>query len=407
MTENLKEKAQAQVASGYQSLAAMRGEGEAGERYSRGELIYGPYRMGSEGEDQSKSISIKSSETDKIAFAVENIKNMESFREAAKLTAEELRVLTEQALGPQNEEFLKATQLTIKLSNTLTDANGKFVTSDQSIKSMKNDLAGLSQATIESIPNLSQYGALLQQLGIDYDTYNSNAIDAAVLTGDLSIAVEMVNDGTSKTDVGKFTNLLAKMKGALEGTGGSLLSLVPNLGQFWHILQQIGITIDQLPESKNVDINGNYTPPPTEGEGNAQPTEPPPGTVAGHKGGFVEKFHLGGLIERFHTGGSLNYSPWGNLSADEKPIIAQKGEYVLSREDVEFVNKVKGNATGLQVVNNFPPVLPRVNVVVNNQSGTKISSSGAIRVSDSEYIVDILLKDLHSNGRLRNALSFS
>jgi hypothetical protein len=120
------------------------------------------------------------------------------------------------------------------------------------------------------------------------------------------------------------------------------------------------------------------------------------------QGGSGTNMHKGGFVGRFHKGGFLKYHPWGGgIGGDEVPIIAQKGEYVLSKKDVDFIEKVKGGG-GSQIVN-IPPILPRVNVVVNNQSSTMVQSAGAVRVANDQYIIDVLLKDLHSNGRLRHA----
>jgi hypothetical protein len=91
------------------------------------------------------------------------------------------------------------------------------------------------------------------------------------------------------------------------------------------------------------------------------------------------------------------------LVGDEINITALKGEYVLSREDVDFIKKVKNPGE----VNYLPPILPRIAVNVQNSSSVgQVTASGAIRVSDDKYVIDVVLKDIARNGRLRQALSF-
>jgi len=145
------------------------------------------------------------------------------------------------------------------------------------------------------------------------------------------------------------------------------------------------------------------TKPPTK----ESPTKPPIVTASSMPSAYSNlQYHMGGFVTRFHKGGSLNYNPWGGLGGEEVPFIAQKGEYVLSKKDVEFVEKVKGRENAFTQINNIPPILPRVNVIVNNQSGSAVRSASAVRVADDSYIIDVLLKDLHSNGRFSRALNY-
>jgi hypothetical protein len=330
------------------------------------------------GEGQSKEFEMGGTAKGKVLSLTKTLAEIERWREDAKLTEEQVKQLTEQAVGPMNQEVLKAAQAFQKLNDVSRFTEAGLKLDVKTVGELKTQFAGMDQKTIESIPNLQSYGQILEQMGINFGTFNSETINAAIVTGQLKDAFQEMATGMDKADPGAFSGLLAKMKSELSGTGASLLGMIPDLGQFWSILQQIGITIDQIPSEKN--INFNY---------NLPETVPVPQTTM-HKGGFI----------RYHPFG-------GRLASDEVPFIGQKGEYVLSQKDVEFVNKVKGTGGGYAEVVNIPPILPKVNVIVNNQSGAGVVSAGAVRVSDSEYIIDVLLKDLHSgSGRFRQALSF-
>jgi len=249
----------------------------------------------------------------------------------------------------------------------------------------------MDQATLEALPNLGSYGSLLRDMGINYDTFNSQTIDAALLTADLSTAFGLLDGGLTNVEVGPFNALLEIMKGAIEQNGLSILNLIPGLERFRDILAQLGIDIDNLPTEKTITITTKFEE----------------GGDLGDTGNPIAPMHKGGFVGSFHKGGFLKYHPWGGgIGADEVPIIAQRGEYVLSKKDVEFIDKVKGNSGGYNQVINMPAILPRINVIVNNQSGAGVQSAGVARISDDEYIIDVLLKDLHANGRLRSALSF-
>jgi hypothetical protein len=121
-----------------------------------------------------------------------------------------------------------------------------------------------------------------------------------------------------------------------------------------------------------------------------------------HKGGYIERFHKGGSVLRYHAGG---------LKRDEVPIVAQKGEYVLSKQDVDFVNKVKSGG----VVNNIninssgagssgrTTIVPLgVTVMVDNQSSALLQATARARQSQDEQqqIIDVVLKNINSRGAL-------
>jgi hypothetical protein len=324
---------------------------------------------------------------EKTSYIAEQIKNMELYREDSKLTEAQIKQLITNSLGPMNQEVLKAAEAFQTLNDVSRFTEAGLKLDAKTIADLKTQFAGMDQKTIESIPNLQAYGQILEQMGINFGTFNSETINAAIVTGQLKDAMQDMATGMDKADPTGFAELLNKMKNELSGTGSSLLGLIPNLSDFWVILERIGITLNQLPTDKTVNLDLN-TNKPTSGEN--------PSTL--HSGGFLGKFHAGGFIK---------YHPFGGaLKSDEVPFIGQKGEYVLSKNDVEFIKKVKGGGVGSTEIINMPAILPRINVLVNNQSAAQVASAGAIRYSDDEYIIDVLLKDIHSNGRLRNALSF-
>jgi hypothetical protein len=111
--------------------------------------------------------------------------------------------------------------------------------------------------------------------------------------------------------------------------------------------------------------------------------------VAIHKGGFVPKYHFGGL------------------ASNEVPMITKKGEYVLSKEDVDFVNKVKGGGPSITVnmgggSSAKPTIVPMgVTVMLDNGSSALLQASSRTRqVGDANYIIDVVLRDINTRGRL-------
>ena len=402
MGMDMDKKAKNNIAGAYSTIAAIRGEGEEGKKFDEGKtFLYGKSQLSQTGEYTQSQIHKGSTDKEKTLFIVDEIKTMLGNQKDSKLSKEVVDNLITESLGPLNETLGASARAFIDLEDASILFNAGMKLPEKTINNLKTQFAGMNQKTIEAIPNLASYGAILKEMGIDFDSFNSKTIDAAVLTGDLQAAMKMLNDGTNTTNQAEFNGLLDEMRKALEGEGKSLLDLVPNLNDYWEILRQIGIAIDDLPESKNIDLTITQKdevpkvkpePPPKEDE---PPADGSPSTAG-------LKFNLG---FKYHKGGSLKYQPWGGaFGGDEIPIIAQKGEYVLSRDDVKFIDKIKG--FGASQVVNIPPILPRVNVIVNNQSGTGVKSVGTVKVDNDEYIVDVLLKDLHSNGRLRQALGF-
>jgi hypothetical protein len=121
-----------------------------------------------------------------------------------------------------------------------------------------------------------------------------------------------------------------------------------------------------------------------------------------HKGGFVDsKYHKGGFIPKYHMGG---------LASDEMPIIAKRGEYVLSQKDVDFVNKVKSGGPSINInmsgggggASSKPTIVPMgLTVMVDNASSVALqATSQARQVGDASYIIDVVLRDINTRGKL-------
>ncbi len=100
-----------------------------------------------------------------------------------------------------------------------------------------------------------------------------------------------------------------------------------------------------------------------------------------HKGGYI--------VPRFHIGG---------LAHDEVPAILQRGEYVVSRKGVDALDKINRGDVSNPGVN--------VSINVNNQTGKPVDmKSSGVKFDGEKYVIDVILKDLESNGPLRYALA--
>lgn len=100
----------------------------------------------------------------------------------------------------------------------------------------------------------------------------------------------------------------------------------------------------------------------------------------GHDGGYVRSFHRGGLAR------------------DEIPAVLQAGEYVMSRRGVAALDQINNGNIGKGNMN--------VAINVENQTGQQVSmeNQGA-RFDGERYVVNVILKNLNSNGALRNAFA--
>ncbi|MCK9420207.1 MAG: hypothetical protein M0R70_12595 [Nitrospirae bacterium] len=112
--------------------------------------------------------------------------------------------------------------------------------------------------------------------------------------------------------------------------------------------------------------------------------------AVGHKGGYI--MHAGGLVPRFHIGG---------LASDERPIIAQTGEGILSRKGMAAFDLMnQGGDIGGK----------GVSVVVNVEN--KTSQPANAKVSDVRYdhqakafVVGVIMSDLEYGGPIRSGIS--
>lgn len=100
----------------------------------------------------------------------------------------------------------------------------------------------------------------------------------------------------------------------------------------------------------------------------------------GHDGGYVRSFHRGGLAR------------------DEIPAVLQAGEYVMSRRGVAALDQINNGNIGKGNMN--------VAINVENQTGQPVSMDNQGMKFDGErYVVNVILKNLNSNGALRNAFA--
>lgn len=114
------------------------------------------------------------------------------------------------------------------------------------------------------------------------------------------------------------------------------------------------------------------------------------GTTQSFPSTLTTRVHTGGyIVPRFHVGG---------LAHDEVPAILQRGEYVVSRKGVDALDRInKGDVSNPGV---------NVSINVNNQTGKPVDmKSSGVKFDGEKYVVDVILKDLESNGPLRYALA--
>lgn len=109
-------------------------------------------------------------------------------------------------------------------------------------------------------------------------------------------------------------------------------------------------------------------------------TKTPQSGVAIHDGGYIDKFHGGGLAH------------------DEVAATLQRGEYVVSRRGVAALDRINRGEPGRSAVN--------VAINVDNQTGRQVDmQQKSSRFDGEKYIVNVILKDLNSNGQLRTAFA--
>ena len=114
------------------------------------------------------------------------------------------------------------------------------------------------------------------------------------------------------------------------------------------------------------------------------------GLTVGHTGGYI--MHAGGLIPRFHIGG---------LASDERPIIAQTGEGVLSRKGMAAFDRLnQGGDMGGGKVPNFI-------VNVENKGQPMDAKAGSIRYDQQAeaFVVGVVMKNLEYGGPIRSGIS--
>lgn len=124
------------------------------------------------------------------------------------------------------------------------------------------------------------------------------------------------------------------------------------------------------------------------------PTVSGVGAKVAHSGGMVDSVSSRRSVPTYLFAGAQRYHNGGMIGADEVPIIAQKGERVLNREETKEYNSGRGVS---------------VNVIVNNTSGEKVdvkqqnNNQGGV---DLEILIgDIAAKQASKKGSaLSNAI---
>lgn len=114
------------------------------------------------------------------------------------------------------------------------------------------------------------------------------------------------------------------------------------------------------------------------------------GAPIGHVGGYI--MHAGGLIPRFHIGG---------LASDERPIIAQTGEGILSRKGMAAFDRLNNGDSG-------SGGSVSVAVTVENKSSQPVTAkTGDVRYDHQakQFVVGVILSDLEYGGPIRSGIS--
>lgn len=121
---------------------------------------------------------------------------------------------------------------------------------------------------------------------------------------------------------------------------------------------------------------------------NSTPTFHRGGTVgSGSPGRTTVDPAIFAFAERYHTGGMVGLKP------NEVPIIAEKGETVLTPEQM----KAMGSSGSKQA--------PETTVNIINQSGTQMdATSSQPRFDGEKMIIDVILKNMSKPGPLRDSM---
>lgn len=124
---------------------------------------------------------------------------------------------------------------------------------------------------------------------------------------------------------------------------------------------------------------------------------------SGYSGGSfdwsAEVDHDGGAVGR---GGApaRRYVPrfhFGGLATDEIPAILQRGEYVVSRRGVAALDRINRGEVGGGA--------PAVTINLENKSGAALDAKvGDMRLDPSGWVIDVVLSDLGSYGKLYHAM---
>jgi TP901 family phage tail tape measure protein len=120
------------------------------------------------------------------------------------------------------------------------------------------------------------------------------------------------------------------------------------------------------------------------------------GMLVGHEGGMIQTYHGGGAVVPVYHGGGLN--------SDEREVIVQTRERILSRQQTVMLDSMYNRVMGASYNNKVPNV--EVNVI--NQSSQKVTAEHkSTDLSVEKTIVSVVLKDMNTNGPIYRTIKGS
>lgn len=181
--------------------------------------------------------------------------------------------------------------------------------------------------------------------------------------------MEEVQAGMSNSIKGFLDSSYKDSKNFLDNLGGSIVDFLDN------IVDAMFSMYAQMSAKGIMSFFGNFFNFGARGETGAM-------AIFGHDGGYVASK---GIISRYHSGG-------------EVPAILQTGEGVISRRGMKALDRINQGNIGN----------PNINVAINveNQTNRQVEMrQKSSRFDGEKYVVNVILKDLNSNGALRTAFA--
>ena len=243
--------------------------------------------------------------------------------------------------------------------------------------------------------------------GFDLD---KKGIDAVQLTADGSVPVTIKS---GEDPVKKVQKKIEKegadfFTGFKEGAKGIFDSITSSLGEFGSkametfrglggALQKLFVGEGGIMKSLSGFMDGLFT---GQGEGVGSSIFNFGKTIFGFLGTGAPAAATGGLIGRH---GVLNMAAGGQVNAlrDRVPAMLEPGEFVMRRPAAKSIgagNLSRMNATGAAGMGNV-----QFNIV-NEGSPKEAEQQGQPKFDADKIVVDVVMRDLQSNGPIRNAL---